>query len=311
MSWLELLERYLESLKTRGLSDSTQRDARHWLGLFVQCCRDHQADAPADVQPRHLTLFQKRMLWEPHSQGRLYSPNSVSHAMGLARSFLGWATERGVLLMNPARNLVLPRPVQPTRYPATAAEVDLLISALGRTDFPLRNQAIGEVFYQTGVRLSECAGLDLADIDLAELTLMVRCGKGAKDRRLPLSDHLAALLQRYLQESRTKLARDPQETALFLARDGPRLGGQRISQLLKQASRSAGLPRNLSPHLLRYTFATHLLEGGADLRYIQEMLGHTNVHITALYTKVSARELATEYRQTHPRAGRAEPPQTC
>ncbi|MBI3925942.1 MAG: tyrosine-type recombinase/integrase [Armatimonadetes bacterium] len=157
------------------------------------------------------------------------------------------------------------------------------------------------MFYQTGVRSSECAGLELGDLDLAAGVLHVRRGKGAKDRKLPISDGLAELLQAYL-EARPAFRPHVFENGVFVSWLGRRLGQTRIYQIVRGAARRAGIGDDVSPHVLRYAFATHLLQAGAELRHVQEMLGHSRVSVTQVYTRLSVLDVAREHRRTHPRA---------
>lgn len=167
----------------------------------------------------------------------------------------------------------------------------------------LRDRAVLETLYGTGVRRGECAALDLQDLDLARRVLLVRKAKNGEPREQPLGDHLAAVLVRYLEECRPELGPRPGEQALFLNRHGRRLDFETYSNLVHRNTRRAGL-RPLSPHDFRHAFATHVLEGGAEMREVQALLGHRCLVATAVYTHVITDDLIREYRRTHPRARR-------
>lgn len=304
-TWESLVKRFLERFEVKGHSQSTVRDARLWLNLFVECAREKGIEKPVKLSPRHITAFQRRMLWKPNSKGALYSPNTVAHALGVVRNFTRWATRCGHLLLDPARDLVLPRPVQPPRQRVSTADIDAMVSTLDpNTAMGLRDRTIIELIYQTGVRRGECQRLDLEHVDLESQILQVRQGKGKKDRLLPISESLVDLLSDYLENSRPAFRPPPGEPALFLSNQRRRLGGARVNQIFRQAAQRAGLERGVTPHVLRYAFATHLVQKGAELRHVQEMLGHSQVSTTQFYTRLSALDVAREHRRTHPRARR-------
>lgn len=303
MTWDELVEGYLQHQRRQGYSPSTFEDAKRWLRRFVASAREQQAAVPEELTAAHLNAFHQELLWTKHCRGKLYSPNTVAKALGYARSLMTWATDRGILLCNPAAHMVLPKPVQPARRHLSVADIDAVSAAMADDFHTLRNRAILETIYQTGVRVGECCGLDLEDLDLSGQNLHVRRGKGSKHRRLPLSDHLLEVLNRYLREGRPKFKARPEETALFLSQTGSRLQRPGLSVMLRLAGEKAGL-EGFTPHLIRHAFATHLVQGGADLRYVQELLGHAHLGTTQIYTRISAIELAQAHHRTHPRAQR-------
>jgi integrase/recombinase XerD len=180
------------------------------------------------------------------------------------------------------------------------------LSALGR-----RDRAILETLYGTGIRRGECCRLDLMDLDLSEATLLVRNGKGRKDRLVPVPGRAALALDLYLRETRPDLVRDSREMALFLSREGRRLHPTSLNLLVCKHGRAARIPVRPSVHGLRHACATHLLAGGADVRHVQQLLGHRSLETTAVYTKVDVKDLRTVLARAHPRermlrhAGRA------
>lgn len=207
-------------------------------------------------------------------------------------TFFGFLMRTGVLLKNPAAELPLPRSASLPRRVLSAAQVRPLVDApSGRTAVGRRNRALLETLYGTGIRLSECVRLDVMDIDLQDGTLLVHNGKGRKDRLLPLAGRAAAALNVYLRHSRPRLSRDPRETALFLSRDGRRLRPISVQFIVRWHAANARIPGKVSPHVLRHTCATHLLQGGADVRHIQELLGHERLETTSVYTRVDANDL--------------------
>jgi integrase/recombinase XerD len=167
---------------------------------------------------------------------------------------------------------------------------------LGRKD-----RAILETLYGTGIRRGECCRLALVDLDLSEATLLVRNGKGRKDRLIPVPGRATIALDAYLRDTRPELVRDSRELALFLSREGRRLDRTSLNLLVWKHARAAKIPDRPSVHGLRHACATHLLAGGADIRHVQQLLGHRSLETTAIYTKVDIKDLRTVLAWTHPR----------
>ena len=177
------------------------------------------------------------------------------------------------------------------------AHLTALIEAADDVDTPqgLRNRAMRELMYAAGVRLSEIVGLDMCQLDLKELTLIVR-GKGNKERQVLFGAPAKLALRHYLSQGRPKLTR-PGEEAIFVNRDGSRLSGRSVEQIVRRHGLRAGLEQHVFPHLLRHSFATHLLDGGAELRVVQELLGHTSASTTQIYTHVTEEQARRVYTQ--------------
>ena len=169
------------------------------------------------------------------------------------------------------------------------------------TPFGLRDRAMLEVFYGAGLRLSECLNLDVSDIDLARRVIVVRLGKGRKDRVVPLGGRAADAVDKYLQGARPRLVRDPRVSKLFLSTRGRRLTQTTLSEAMAGYGRQAGISWRVSPHVLRHTFATHLLKHGADVRHVQRLLGHADIETTQIYTRVAVKDLHDVIERSHPR----------
>jgi integrase/recombinase XerD len=167
-----------------------------------------------------------------------------------------------------------------------------------------RSRAVLELLYGTGIRVSECERLDLRDLDLASGELFIRDGKGRKDRVVPVVGRAAHAMDVYVREVRPDLMRDPREAALFLTRTGGRLRVKSIQYLVRMRARAAEIPHPITPHTLRHGCATHLLQGGADVRHVQKLLGHQSLDTTAIYTKVTVGDLAKAVEKAHPREKR-------
>lgn len=297
MTWAELIDSYLEHQRARGLHPRTLRQDRRFLAELARFCGRM---APGQVGPEHLALHRRAF-----SSGLL--PSTVNERMLRLRQFFRWAQRRGHLLLDPSRELVLERELRPPVRVATPEQLErLLLLPDPGTALGLRDRALLETFYGTGIRLEECHRLELTDLDLKGRSLAIRQGKGGRPRRLPLGCFLYGVLVQYLEEGRPRFAPAPGESALFLDRQGRRLSYAAIACLVRDYGRQAGLAP-LSPHRLRHAFATHLLEGGAQLRYIQVLLGHAFLVTTELYTRIRPVELFELVRRCHPRARRRSP----
>ena len=237
--------------------------------------------------------------WLASLHARGLAPASVARKLAALRSCFRFLVRRGVIEGNPAREARSP---QPPRRLVTFLPIDEATQlvdgrALGGTS-RTRDVAILETLYATGVRVSELAGLDLDDLDRAERTVRV-LGKGRKERIVPYGSHAARALESWLGE------RGEVEGAVFTNARGGRLTVRSVHTIVRRSARAAGITRRVSPHTLRHTFATHLLDGGADLRAIQELLGHSRLSTTQRYTHVGAEQLMKVYDHAHPRAKRA------
>jgi integrase/recombinase XerD len=208
------------------------------------------------------------------------------------------------VLHNPASEIELPKAERRLPRPAlTAAEAELVLAQPELGDpIGVRDRAILEVFYSTGIRRSELAHLAVTDIDHERATLLVRLGKGKKDRLIPIGDRALAWVRRYLAEVRPGLAAGDDDGTLFLSAEGTGFSLDRLTQLAARYVKASGVPKTGACHLFRHTMATLMLEGGADIRYIQAMLGHAELSTTQIYAQVSVRALQAVHAATHPAA---------
>jgi integrase/recombinase XerC/integrase/recombinase XerD len=234
--------------------------------------------------------------------GRELSRQSVARKLASTRSFFRQLVERGELAQNPAD--LVPSPRRPSSLPKalrTDEVADLLDRIPARTPLELRDRALFEVAYSCGLRCEEMVNLDMGSVDFDSEQVTV-LGKGSKTRLVPLGEPAGRALERYLARGRQALAADPREPALFLSKSGRRLSSSDVRRRLRVWLHNARLPGDVTPHALRHSFATHLLEGGADLRAIQELLGHASVSTTQVYTRVESGRLRRLYDDSHPRA---------
>jgi len=241
--------------------------------------------------------------WLAHLRSRGYAQSSLARKAASVRTFYAWAVRRGHRVDDPAAQLS--RPAVASRLPAVLKTSDAadLVEAAGSGDpLVLRDRAILELLYACGVRVAELCALDVHDVDVDARRVRVM-GKGAKERVVPVGDHAAAAVDRYLATGRPVLKpAEEAEPALFFNRRRKRLTPRDVRAVLQRYVRATLGTRKVSPHTLRHTFATHLLEGGADIRTVQELLGHASLATTQRYTHVSRRRLFDAYRQSHPRA---------
>ena len=230
------------------------------------------------------------------------APTSVRRAQSALRTYFGFLLEEGALQSDPTEGLQSPRVARPLPSVLDADDVSALLEA-PRSDSPVhwRDRAILEFLYATGVRVSELVGLRLIDLDLEE-GLCTVFGKGAKERMVPLGGPACVALSRYLREVRTALEKGNGGGRVFLNQRGRPLSRTAVWKIVKAAARLAGIERKVSPHVLRHTFATHLLEGGADLVAVQELLGHADISTTQIYTHLDRAYLRDVHRRYHPRS---------
>jgi integrase/recombinase XerD len=292
-----LVEAYLSHLAVeRRLSPNTV-DSYHRDLAQLQQFAAGLAQAPEDLDRRALEALVRQLMGE----GR--SPTSVARAVACFRGFYRFLVVSGHRPVNPAGDLEAPRAWKTLPKFLSMAEVDKLLAA-PETSAPrgLRDRALIEVLYATGLRVSELINLKPQDVNL-ESGYLTTTGKGRKQRLVPLGDEAASWVRRYLRDGRPALLKKASSPRLFVnARRGSGLSRVGFWKILKAYGRQAGLPASLSPHVLRHSFATHLLEHGADLRAIQMMLGHSDLSTTQIYTHILEARLRAVYDQFHPRS---------
>ncbi len=298
----EYLDRFITYLVVeRNASPYTARNYRREVGEFLRFLKGEAISSLQEVDRQHLFRY---LLWLNAGD---YAKASIRRRISELRSFFKWLVREGVLKSNPVEAISAPK--MPKRLPRylKPEEIGAIMQAPD-TSQPLgqRNRAILEILYATGVRVSELAGLDLASLDRAKGEMRVR-GKGGKERIVLLGQPARDALDLYLREGRPKLLKGKRTSALFLNRLGERLSVRGVQLMLDRCARKAGL-RWVTPHLFRHTFATHMLGGGADLRVVQELLGHASLSSTQIYTHVSQRRAREVYMNSHPlaREGEAE-----
>jgi len=291
-----LVDRFITHLAVeRNASPSTVRAYASDLGAYLAWSERFALD------PVHLTHRDLRRYLAELDAAR-YSRRTVARRLASLRSFFAFLLENGLAESDPAA--VLATPKLPARLPKVvpADALRLLLDAPpADTPLGIRDRAVLELLYAAGIRVGELEGLDFADVDLAQGLIRVM-GKGAKERIVPIHRAAVERLRGYLRDARPHLHPTLAEEALFVNRLGTRLSAGAVRRLMKRYLADTGASLSLTPHTMRHTFASHLLEAGADLRTVQELLGHVALSTTQLYTHLSMKRLKDVHRQAHPRA---------
>ena len=297
IDFAEAIDQFLLYLATeRGLSDNYQLSTRRSLEELANWAnRTKQIQSPSRIVTADLTEFLR------YEKAKGLAPASMKLVVVAIKVFFRFLRMRSLVQTDPAELLPLPRLVRYLPETMNQVEVKRLLEAdLSARPYPLRDRAIMELFYSSGLRISELTGARLENLNLSERVLRV-IGKGSKTRMVPMGRAACEAIDRYLTHERVTLVRKKTGNELFLSRHGKKLTTQRIWQVVKEIAASAGMELNVYPHLLRHSFATHLLANGADLRIIQELLGHADISTTQIYTHVDQSRLLAIHKKYHPR----------
>ena len=299
-------ERYLDHLTVeRGLSEHTLSAYRRDLRRYVAFLTGRQLHEPGAVEEATIRSFVASLSASTHGPDEApYRASSVARTLSAVRSFHRFLLREGVTDLDPAAGVPQPRLPRSLPRPIPLEDIRRLLEAPDEeTSAGMRDRAILELLYGSGLRISELTGLDVDDLDLEEGSVRV-LGKGGKEREVPLGSFGRDAVGAYLIRGRPALATDGSRGAVFLNARGGRLSRQSCARILGRYVRLAGIEGRVTLHTLRHSFATHLLEGGADVRVVQELLGHASVATTQIYTLVTARHLREVYDESHPRARR-------
>jgi site-specific recombinase XerD len=294
---------YVDHLMSRRFTDCAVKTATQALGRFSAHIGQCGITDLRSVTEEHVVSFVRALARETSARtGKRLSTNTRSAYVSSVRSFYAFLEARRLMLVNPARGVRLPAR---QRLPRAVSQADirrLLDVPNSATVIGQRDRAVLELLYGTGLRLMECVRLDLTDVDLAQGMILVRNGKGKKDRFVPIPGRAQAALETYIREVRPALTEREDDQSFFVCRHGTRLGPMSVRIMVRRYGLTVGV--KLSTHVLRHSYATHLLQGGADVRHVQKLLGHKDVATTALYTKVDMTTLANVLRRCHPRERR-------
>lgn len=297
----ELIERYLESLaKERRMSPNTVRGYRSDLEFFRLWLEQQDMNRAEELET--LSHVKLRAFWaERRSKG--LSPQSMRRGQSALRGLFKFAQRQKLFEANPAASMDSPRRQLPLPRALSQKDVNLLLNAPDRQTLTgLRDRALLELLYGSGLRVSEAAGLKIPDLDLENQQARVT-GKGNKERIVPLTPISCQAVNTYLQARHAALPAAKDNQHLFLNKFGTALSVRSIARMIDKYSRQLAMMLNITPHQFRHSFATHLLNNGADIRAVQEMLGHESLATTQIYTRISKERLMQTYRFSHPRAG--------
>jgi integrase/recombinase XerD len=293
---------FLEWCAARGISEQTIDTRQRALKRFIAWCDDRSIARPQDVTLPILERYQRYLYHYRKPNGDPLTFGSQQTQLVPVKVFFQWATRSRHLLYNPASELLLPR--SPRRLPKALLSIADIETILNQADVKtpngVRDRAMMEVFYSSGIRRMELVHLTIYDLDTRSGSLAVRAGKGGHDRIVPLGARACAWVDRYLEEIRPQLLAGYDDGTCFLTDFGEAFEKNRLGDLIKRYIERAGFNVIGSCHLFRHAMATHMLDNGADIRFIQAILGHSNLETTAIYTHVSIHKLKEIHTATHP-----------
>jgi integrase/recombinase XerD len=296
------MEKHLQALRVLNYSEYTVKNRRVHLGFFLAWCHDRGITEPTEVTRPILEHYQRYLFHYRQKNGKPLSFRSQHTRLVPLRVWFRWLARQHHILHNPASELELPRLEH--RLPKTILTVGEMEQVLAQPDIRdplgLRDRALMETLYSTGMRRLELANLKLYDLDTERGTLMIRQGKGKKDRVIPIGDRAAAWVEKYVREARPQLVVEPDDRTVFLSNAGEPFCLDHLSDLVRTHVDAAEIGKRGACHMFRHVMATLMLENGADIRYIQQMLGHADLKTTQIYTQVSIRQLKRIHAATHP-----------
>jgi integrase/recombinase XerD len=296
-----LVLKFTEYLKVNGYSERSIPDYTRNVKLFINYLRELKIENIAEADRKVLMDYQVKVYLETF-KGKPITTATQKNRLTAVRTFFRYLLKTGQVLYDPSSDLNMPkRPKLLPKNILTKKEIGELLSAPNlETLLGIRDRAILETFYSTGIRVSELCNLTLNDMDLNNGELRVNKGKWNKDRVVPLGELACDYIEFYLREARSKLT-DTTQDILFVTKSGRKFRSTTLSYLISRYGKRTGLTKSTSPHALRHSCATHLLKGKADIRYIQQILGHASIETTQLYTKVEITDLKQVLKRCHPR----------
>jgi integrase/recombinase XerD len=297
-----LLHRYLVWLETHHFALNTARIRRRQLSRFILWCDERSITQAREVAPPVIERFQRHLFYYRQRNGQPLSISSQSHWLTALRGWFTWLKEQHLIPHNPTVEMRLPQ--QEKRLPRHALSVEEVEAVLAQANITqpvgLRTRALLETLYSTGMRRMEALNLSLSDIDRSRGVVLIRQGKGRKDRYAPIGQRALAWIDKYLREARPLLVRDESQQLLFVTQEGGPVHPNNLSALVRRYLRQAGIHKQGACHLFRHAAASLMLEAGADIRHLQEILGHQTLQTTQIYTHVSIGKLCEVHARTHP-----------
>ncbi len=296
--WMEV---HFEALLVKGYSADTVRAARTAIRRFIGWCDERGLSQPTDITKQVLERYQRHLFYYRKPDGRPLTIGTQASCLAPLKLWFKWLARENHILYNPASEIDLPRVGKRLpRVILAVSEVESIIAeAVPDNPMGLRDRAMLELLYSAALRRTETANLAVYDIDLKRRLVIVREGKGRKDRMVPCGERALGWLEKYMMEARPLLM-TADHTALFVTDYGEPADPEFIAHRVRKYKEHAGIDRPGATHLLRHACATHMLEGGADVRYLQAMLGHSNLETTEIYTHVAIDKLQAVHAATHP-----------
>ena len=305
-------ELFIENMEVRHYTAETLSIRRFDLNIFFTWCEERSMPDADDITRPVIDRYQRYIFnYRQKQNGKALSISSQRGRLTSVRLYFKWLAQKYYVLHNPASEMVLPR--EGHKLPGdilTKDEVELiLIQPDIETPSGLRDRAMMEILYSTGMRRSEVTAITFPDVDFSRRVIMIREGKGRKDRVVPVGQRALDWLQKYLDEGRPKLCRTLDAVHIFFAKNGVYFSKENLTDKVRKYIIKSGVKKKGSCHLFRHTAATLMLENGADIRFIQQMLGHASLETTQVYTRVSITKLRQVHEMTHPSSQKSENPQ--
>jgi integrase/recombinase XerD len=300
----KMVHQYFDWMLTVGYSEATVESRVNDMRDFFNWCKERSINRCNEVSKKIIERYRRHMYHYRKSDGQPLCAKTQSHRLVAIRGFFKWLSKNNYVLYNPAADIELPRVGSPLpRNVLSVEEVEAVMNEVDlESPYGLRDRAILETLYSTGTRRRELTNLTLNDLNLSRGTLLIRAGKWRKDRLIPIGERAQFWVDRYIREKRPRLVVEPDEGYLFLNRQGEMMNYKYLGFLVSRYVSSADIGKRGSCHLFRHTMATMMLEGGADIRFIQQMLGHSKLETTQIYTKVAISKLKEIHAKTHPGA---------
>ncbi len=296
------LTAHLDHARATGATARTIETRQNVIRWFIAWCSERGINRPQDITRQILERYQRHLYHHRKADGQPLTVGTQIHRIVPLKSFFKWLARDNHILYNPAADLILPKlPKRLPKHVLTPHEVDTILAQPDvTTPSGLRDRAILETLYSSGIRRMELTNLKLTDVDTERGSLMVRAGKGNKDRLVPLGGRASAWLAKYRDEVRPQFISAQSDDSLFLTGYGEAFLKRRLGDLVRRYVRAADIGKSGACHLFRHACATHMLENGADIRFIQVLLGHADISTTQVYTEVSLTKLKAVHEATHP-----------
>lgn len=296
-----LVSQYLEWLRMQNYSKVTINTERRCLIRFASWCEERGVSQPREVTTPILSRYKQHLFYYRSKSGKRLKFRTQQGYLVYIRTFFRWLAKNNFILYDPGATLDLPKIEKHLPKVLTEEEIERVLSQVDvETELGIRDRSILETFYSTGIRRAELMNLLLSDLDTAGGTVLIRQGKGAKDRMVPIGERAVSWIEKYLSDCRPNLVLEPDDGYMFINVEGRRFSETGLSVLVRKYIKAANLGKSGSCHLIRHTMATVMLEHGADVRYIQHMLGHEHLTSTQIYTHVSIRKLKEVHTAAHP-----------